>query len=107
MIRDACALSRLWFILAVATIYVSAQGVQVVDSGKRRWFDTHWFRGNSCFRIGWDWIKAPLLNVWKLIKCVVFTKNQDPEPAMASRKQHEQRLYQLEFKLLTHSYNIA
>ena len=45
MIRDVCALSRLWFILSVATLYVSAQGVHVVDSGKRRWVDTHWFRG--------------------------------------------------------------
>ncbi|MDJ0573173.1 MAG: hypothetical protein QNJ53_29620 [Pleurocapsa sp. MO_192.B19] len=49
MIRDLCALSRLWFILSVATLYLSAQGVQVVDSGKRRWVDTHWFRGNSYF----------------------------------------------------------
>ena len=107
MIRDVCALSRLWFILAVATLYVSAQGVEVVRVGKRRWVDTHWFRGNSYFRIGWDWVKAALLNGWKLIDSVVFTKNQDPEPAMASRKQHEQRLYQLEFQVQTYSYNIS
>lgn len=107
MIRDVCALSRLWFILAVTTLYVSAQGVKVVDSGKRRWVDTHWFRGNSYFRIGWDWVKASLLNGWKLINHVVFTSNRDPQPAMASKKQHEQRLYQLEFQVLTHSYNIA
>lgn len=107
MIRDVCALSRLWFILSVATLYVSAQGVQVVDSGKRRWVDTHWFRGNSYFRIGWDWVKASLINGWKLINRVVFTSNQDPQPAMASRKQHEQRLYRLEFKVMTHLYNIV
>jgi hypothetical protein len=107
MIRDVCALSRLWFILSVATLYVSAQGVQVVDSGKRRWVDTHWFRGNSYFRIGWDWVKAALLNGWKLINSVVFSKNKDPEPAMASRKQYEQRLYQLEFQVQTYSYNIS
>ena len=107
MIRDVCALSRLWFILSVATLYVSAQGVQVVDSGKRRWVDTHWFRGNSYFRIGWDWVKAALLNGWKLINSVVFSRNHDPEPAMASRKQYEQRLYQLEFQVQTYSYNIS
>lgn len=107
MIRDVCALSRLWFILAVATLYVSAQGVEVVRTGKRRWVDTHWFRGNSYFRIGWDWVKAALLNGWKLIDSVAFTKNQDPEPARASRKQHEKRLYQLEFQVLTYSYNIS
>ena len=106
MIRDVCALSRLWFILAVTTLYVSAQGVAVVDSGKRRWVDTHWFRGNSYFRIGWDWVKAALLNGWKLISSVTFSAHQDPTPAIASRKQHEQRLYQLEFKILTFSYTV-
>ena len=108
MIRDVCALSRLWFILAVTTLYVSAQGVKVVDSGKRRWVDTHWFRGNSYFRIGWGLGKKPLYSmVGKLINHVVFTSNLDPHPAMASKKQHEQRLYRLEFQVLTHSYNIA
>ena len=107
MIRDICALSRLWFILAIATLYVSAQGVEVVDSGKRRWVDTHWFRGNSYFRIGWDWVKAALLNGWKLIHAVTFSGNYDPTPAMASLKQHEQRLYELEFQVLTHSYSIS
>ena len=107
MIRDVCALSRLWFILAVATLYLSAQGVEVVDSGKRRWVDTHWFRGNSYFRIGWDWVKAALLNGWKLTHSVVFTHNLDPEPAMASRKQYEQRLYQLEFKVQIYSYAVS
>ena len=107
MIRDVCALSRLWFILAVATLYVSAQGVEVVESGKRRWVDTHWFRGNSYFRIGWDWIKAALLNGWKLIYSVTFSSHHDPTPAIASLKQHELRLYQLEFQVQTYSYNIS
>jgi hypothetical protein len=115
MIRDVCpkgyrsayALSRLWFVLAVATLYVSAQGVEVVRAGKRRWVDTHWFRGNSYFRIGWDWVKAALLNGWKLLHCVTFSSNQDPNPAIASLKQHERRTYQLEFKVLTYSYNIS
>jgi len=45
-IRSVCDLSRLWFILAIATLYVAAQGVEMVDSGCRRWVDTHWFRSN-------------------------------------------------------------
>ncbi len=32
-IRSVCALSRLFFILAVATLYVTAQGTQVVAKG--------------------------------------------------------------------------
>ena len=123
MIGDVCALSRLWFILAVATLYVSAQGVEVESTGKRRWVDTHWFRGQRVradrrkttrghspsryFRIGWDWVKAALINGWKLLHGVTFSGNQDPSPAMASRSQHQKRAYQLEFKVLTYSYNIS
>ena len=122
MIRDVCALSRLWFILSVATLYVSAQGVQVVDLGKRRWVDAHWFRGQRIradrrkttrghspsryFRIGWDWVKAALINDWKLIYSVSFFSYHDPTPAIASLKQYEQRLYQLEFQVQTYSYNV-
>jgi hypothetical protein len=57
-IRSVVALSRLWFILAVATLYVTAQGDEVVARRRRRWIDTHWFRGNSYFRIAWEWVKA-------------------------------------------------
>jgi len=35
-IRSVCAISRLFFLLAVTTLYVTAQGVEVVSSGKRR-----------------------------------------------------------------------
>ena len=123
IIRDVCALSRLWFILAVTTLYVSAQGVKVVDTGKRRWVDTHWFRGqreradrrkttrghspSRYFRIGWDWVKAALLNGWKLVRSVTFSSNKDPHPAMASLKQHQRRADRLEFKVLTYSYNVS
>ncbi|WP_229424043.1 hypothetical protein [Moorena producens] len=61
-------------------------------------------RGNSYFRIGWDWVKTALLNGWRLIRHVSFTSNRDPDPVMASRKQHEKRTYRLEFKVLTYQY---
>jgi len=100
-IRSLCALSRLWFILAIATLYVTAQGVEVVATGKRRWVDTHWFRGNSYFRIGWQWVKTALECGWQLIHQVRFVGNYDPHPAMASRKQHDRRRYRLEFTIQT------
>ncbi|MGB3766165.1 MAG: hypothetical protein WA947_06360 [Phormidesmis sp.] len=34
-------LLRLWFILAVATLYVTAQGLEVVQLGRRRWIISH------------------------------------------------------------------
>ncbi|MGF1523291.1 MAG: hypothetical protein ACFBSF_13325, partial [Leptolyngbyaceae cyanobacterium] len=70
----------------------------------RRWGDTHWFRGNSYCRIGWDWVKTALCNGWRLIHRVRFTANHDPDPAIASRQQHEKRTYRLEFKVLTFQY---
>lgn len=103
-IRSVCALSRLWFILAIATLYLSAQGVQVVADHRRRWVDAHWFRGSSYFRIGWDWIKTALVNGWRFIRDVRFTSNCDPEPAIASRAQHEKRTYTIEFKVSTFCY---
>ena len=100
-IRSVCDLSRLCLILALATLYVTAQGVTVVEQGKRRWVDTHWFRGNSYFRIGLDWVQAALLDGWQLVKRVLFRSNNDPQPAMASRIQHEKRAYRLEFQSRT------
>jgi hypothetical protein len=78
--------------------------VEVVATGKRRWVDPHWFRGNSYFRMGWDWLKTALEQDWPLIHHVRFTHNRDPEPAMASRKQHDLRTCQIEFKIHTYCY---
>ena len=105
-IRCVCALSRLYFLLALATLYVTAQGVEVVATGKRRWVDPHWFRGNSYFRIGWDWLKTALAQGWALIQSVPFTHNHDLSPAMASRQQHDQRAYAIEFTILTYCYPV-
>jgi len=100
-IRSVTHLSRLWFILAVATLYVTAQGLEVVKSGRRRWIDTHWFRGNSYFRIGLEWTKAALFNGWQLIQQVCFTSYRDPEPAIASRQQHYKKAGRLDFSVIT------
>lgn len=100
-IRSVCDLSRLCFILALGTLYVTAQGVAVVEQGQRRWVDVHWFRGNSYFRIGLDWVQSALLDGWQLSKQVLFSSNKDPDPAMASRRQHENRTYRLEFQVFT------
>ncbi|MEO1386852.1 MAG: transposase, partial [Cyanobacteria bacterium J06634_6] len=105
-IRSVCDLSRLCFILALATLYVTAQGVAIVEQGKRRWVDVHWFRGNSYFRIGMDWIQSALLDGWQLIEQVLFASNKDPDPAMASRIQHEKRSYRLEFQCFTAQFKL-
>ena len=101
------ALYPLWFILAIATLYVTALGVEVVETGKRRWVDPHWFRGNSYFRIGWEWVQAAVLNGWRLRCRVRFRGNRERSPVMASLKQHFQRSERLEFTVQTYQYATA
>ncbi len=103
MIRSSMALSRLCLVLAVATLFLTIQGQQVVEAGKRRWVDCHWTRGNSYFRIGWDWVRAVLYKGWKLFCSFLLSGKPDPEPAIASRKQ-AQKQFEREFTVRTYSY---
>ncbi len=91
LIRSAKALERLCFVLATATLYLVCQGTQVVQEGKRRMVDAHWFRGSSYLKIGWDWVKLALSRGEVLITRLTLSPKPDPEPAMASRKQHQKR----------------
>ena len=86
LIRSAKALERLCFVLATATLYLVCQGTQVVQEGKRRMVDPHWFRGNSYLKIGWDWVKLAMNRGEALISRLLLSSKPDPEPAMASRK---------------------
>jgi Transposase DDE domain len=84
LVRDAAALTRLCFVLAVATLYLVAQGTQVVMAHKRRWVDPHWLRGNSYLRIGWHWVKSALVRGWELFATLHLSGMPDPEPSRAS-----------------------
>ena len=64
LIRSAPALTRLCLVLAMTTLYLVSQGVEVVKQGKRRWVDPHWFRGQSYLKIGWNWVKLALSRGW-------------------------------------------
>lgn len=97
LIRSAQALARLCLVLAVATLYLVAQGTEVVAQGHRRWVAPHWFRGNSYFRIGWQWVKSALYQGWDLITHLNLSGEPDPEPSRASNKQfHKRRERQLQ-----------
>jgi hypothetical protein len=84
LVRDADALTRLCFVVAVATLYLVAQGTQVVATHKRRWVDPHWYRGNSYLRIGWQWVKTALGRGWELFPTLHLSGLPDPDPARAS-----------------------
>lgn len=84
LVRDADALTRLCLVLAITTLYLLAQGTQVVRTNKRRWVDPHWLRGNSYLRIGWQWVKTALARGWTLFATLHLNGTPDPEPSRAS-----------------------
>jgi hypothetical protein len=88
-LRSASAIERLFFGLATATLYLVAQGSEVVVPGRRREVDPHGFRGSSYLKIGWQWLKQALGKGWQLITCWRRRGGEDPDPAMASRRQYE------------------
>lgn len=89
LLRSAQALTRLCLVLAVATLFLVCQGVDVVRSDRRRWVDPHWFRGNSYLRVpfgrGWNWVKHAKTKGWALLTTWRLDPTPDPEPAIASR----------------------
>jgi hypothetical protein len=93
LIDDADALNRLCFVLAITTLYLVSQGTVVVEQGKRRIVDAHWFRGSSYLKIGWKWVKHALScsgvhrRSLDLITKLRLSSGSDPDPAIASRKQ--------------------
>ena len=87
LVRDADALVRLCLVLAVTTLYLVAQGTQVVGANKRRWVDPHWLRGNSYLRIGWLWVKTALTQGWALFATLHLSGTPDPEPSRTAASQ--------------------
>jgi hypothetical protein len=92
LIRSAEALERLCFVLAITTLYLVSQGVEVVKQGNRRWVDPHWFRGSSYLKIGWNWVKLALSRGDELVTTLYLAAGADPEPAMASKGQYQRQL---------------
>jgi hypothetical protein len=92
LIRSAEALERLCLVLAITTLYLVSQGVEVVNQGKRRWVDPHWFRGPSYLKIGWTWVTRALSTGYELVTRVYLSAEADPEPAMASKRQYQKQL---------------
>jgi len=84
LLRSAQALTRLCLVLAVATLFLVCQGVEVVRADQRRWVDAHWFRGNSYLRIGWNWVKHAKTKGWPLLRHWRLDPTPDPQPAIAS-----------------------
>jgi hypothetical protein len=98
LLRSSEALERLCFVLAMTTLYLVSVGTAVVQQGKRRLVDPHWFRGLSYLKIGWKWVSYALSRGYELISSVYLSSACDPEPAMASKKQDRLRQYRFVFE---------
>src|SRR5512143_1823188 len=88
-LRSTAAIERLFFGIATATLYLVVQGSEVVAQGHRREVDPHWFRGSSYLKIGWRWLEHAMIKGWQLITGWCLRGGEDPDPAMASRRQYE------------------
>ena len=95
--RSADVLTRLGLVLALATLYLVSQGTEVVHTGKRRFVDAHWFRGSSYLKIGWNYVRRALVRGDVLMGYMRLDPREDPDPAIASRKQDEER-HRLSFR---------
>ncbi len=96
-IRSADALTRLGLVLAITTLYLIAQGTEVVKQRKRRWVDAHWFRGASYLRIGWNWVRSALCKGWALLSQLRLNGEPDPDPARASKQPAPGPAFKVEF----------
>jgi hypothetical protein len=85
-VKGAEAWERLFLILAVATLHLTAIGTAVVARGARRWVDTHWERGISYFKLGWRWWRQHALKGWPALFTFSLDPTPDPHPTRASRR---------------------
>ena len=91
VLRDPHALDRLGLVLAAVTLFLVAQGVEVVERGERRLVDPHWYRGCSYLKIGWRYVKRMFSHpTVTLIQRLSLPPGPDPLPAIASRSQTRQ-----------------
>ena len=88
-LRDKFALSQLCGVIALTSLFLVLQGTQVVIEGKRRLVDTHWNRGMSYLKLGWNWVRLALTRQWEIQIYPFLSSLPDPEPAFASKRQQE------------------
>lgn len=100
-LRDKFALSQLCGAIALTMLFSVLQGVQVVAAGQRRQVDAHWKRGMSYLKLGWNWVRLAITHQWKIQVFQFLSSLPDPQPAIASKRQHEDS-FRREFTVLSH-----
>ena len=85
-LREAASLERLILVIAVATLLLVSEGLQVVQNGLRRVFDPHWQRGLSYLKIGLRAVQHALSRGQAVLTRLTLQGGPDPEP-LGVRKQ--------------------
>ena len=99
--RDAQALTRLYTVIAVATLFLVSQGVEAVKSGIRQEIDPHWNRAISYLKIGLRYVASAPVRGYKFIKKVTLSSMPDPEPISSKYGKITNHLRIEQFKTLT------
>lgn len=99
-LRDKFALCQLCGVMALTTLFLILQGTQVVTAGKRRLVDTHWKRGMSYLKLGWNWVRLAVTRQWDIQIYLFLSSLPDPDPAFASKRQQESS-FKREFTVLS------
>jgi hypothetical protein len=88
-LRDKRALSQLLGVIALTMLFLVLQGVQVVASGQRRQVDSHWRRGMSYLKLGWNWVRLAVTRQLRIVVDLFLPSHPDPQPAIASVRQQD------------------
>lgn len=99
-LRDKFALSQLCGVIALTTLFLVLQGVDVVASAQRRRVDAHWRRGMSYLKLGWNWIRLAITQQFNIQVYPFLPSDPDPQPAVASKRQQDEA-FKREFTVLS------
>ncbi|MEF2280505.1 transposase [Deinococcus sp. YIM 134068] len=87
-LRDAASLERLILVLAVATLLLVSEGVQIVQRGDRRVVDPHWQRALSYLKIGLRAVQYALSRGQAVFLRLTLQGKPDPEPLSGRKRPH-------------------
>lgn len=87
-VRDAPSLERLVTVLAIATVLLVSEGIEVVQRGDRRHVDPHWQRALSYLKIGLRAVHYALSRGQAVFTRLTLQGAPDPEPLGQRKRPH-------------------
>jgi len=95
-LRDAASLERLILVIAVATLLLVSEGLQIVQQGIRRAIDPHWNRALSYLKLGLRGIHFALSRGLAVFGRLILQGGTDPAPPGRRKKSHPNPVNALE-----------